>query len=227
MITFIKKKIAQYSREINLIKGTHNIDPSCYISGCEISGKLDLRNNCKIHRAQLHGNITINRFSSLWGPNITMYASTNTITIGSFCSIARDVSFQEYNHYTSRLSTAYVHKNIFKNNKSDITSHGGIEVGNDVWIGMKSSVLSGVKIGHGAIIGANSLVTKDIPPFGIAVGSPAKVVAFRFSDDIIQQLLVLQWWNWDLGKIRLNEKLFSSEITAEVLNQIMEPAIKD
>jgi len=78
----------------------------------------------------------------------------------------------------------------------DITSKGDISLGSDVWIGTQSVVLSGATISDGAVIGANSVVNSFVPPYAIAVGSPAKVVKYRFSDQLIRRLLTLKWWDW-------------------------------
>ncbi|MGN0740572.1 MAG: CatB-related O-acetyltransferase, partial [Treponema sp.] len=77
-------------------------------------------------------------------------------------------------------------------------------VGNDVWIGYEAVILSGVTIGDGAIIGARAVVTKDVPPYTIVGGVPAKQIRKRFSDDVISKLRSLEWWNWSEEKIRQN-----------------------
>jgi tetrahydrodipicolinate N-succinyltransferase len=80
-------------------------------------------------------------------------------------------------------------------------SKGDIHVGCDVWIGTDAMILSGVTIGHGAVIAARSVVTKDIPPYAVAAGSPARVIRYRFPPDQIQALLDLQWWSWPEHKV--------------------------
>lgn len=89
-------------------------------------------------------------------------------------------------------------------------SKGDITIGSDVWIGLDSIILSGVTIGHGAIITAGSVVTRDVNPYTIVGGTPAKAVATRFSEDIIESLLRIKWWLWDEEKIRDNIDLLSS-----------------
>ena len=79
---------------------------------------------------------------------------------------------------------------------------GDIVIGNDVWIGYEAIVLSGVTIGDGAIIGTRSVVTKDVPPYTIVGGIPAKPIRKRFSDEVISKLLELQWWNWSENRIK-------------------------
>lgn len=93
-------------------------------------------------------------------------------------------------------------------------------IGNDVWIGCNSTVLRGVTIGDGAVIGANSLVNKDVPPYAIVAGSPARIIKYRFSAEIIEALLKTKWWDYSLEVISENAELFALEPTLEVISQI-------
>jgi virginiamycin A acetyltransferase len=146
----------------------------------------------------------------------------NTESIGNFCSIAYGVKIGLGNHPTNWVSThpfAYDKKYGFvsKTKSFDEQTKERCIIGNDVWIGANATILAGVHIGDGAIIGANSLVTTDIAPYSIVVGTPAKHIRYRFSESLIARLLELKWWNWDEDKIKLNvgnfnnpEKLLSS-----------------
>jgi Acetyltransferase (isoleucine patch superfamily) len=82
---------------------------------------------------------------------------------------------------------------------------GDIVIGNDVWIGFEAVIMSGVHIGDGAIVGTRALVTKDVPPYAIVGGMPAKIIRKRFEDSVIKDLLKIQWWNWSTQNI--SEKL--------------------
>lgn len=82
------------------------------------------------------------------------------------------------------------------------SSKGDIVVGNDVWIGYQSCISSGVTIGNGAIIGARSVITKDVPPYAIVAGNPAKFVRYRFPQETIDKLESLAWWDWDISVIK-------------------------
>ncbi|MFQ3887107.1 MAG: CatB-related O-acetyltransferase [Rickettsia conorii subsp. raoultii] len=77
-------------------------------------------------------------------------------------------------------------------------------IGNDVWFGTNSTILPGVNIGDEAIIGACSVVAKDVPPYSIVIGNPTKIVRYRFPDEIVEQLLEIKWWDWDYDKITWN-----------------------
>lgn len=132
------------------------------------------------------------------------------LIIGKFCMIASDVKFimNGGNHLTEALS-AYPFE-IFGNgwegamDGKTYPHKGDICIGNDVWIGYNATIMAGVTVGDGAIIAANATVTKDVSPYSIVGGNPAQEIKKRFSEDIISQLLSLQWWNWEIDKITRN-----------------------
>ena len=133
------------------------------------------------------------------------------LIIGKFCAIARGVKFimNGANHKMSGFST-YPFE-IFGEDwakvmpeQSEYPNKGDTVIGNDVWIGYESVIMPGVNVGNGAIIAAKSVVTKDIPAYGIVGGNPAKLIRKRFEDDVIQELEEITWWNWDTQKITDN-----------------------
>lgn len=102
-----------------------------------------------------------------------------------------------------------------------------VTIGNDVWIGTRVIIMGGVKIGNGAVIGAGAIVTKDVPDYAIAVGVPAKVVKYRFSPDIIEKLLELQWWNLSEEELKENIKEFQrNSINLDVIEKINSTSFK-
>jgi len=128
------------------------------------------------------------------------------LIIGKFCQIATGVRFimNGSNHAMDGIST-YPFK-IFgeswsSNASMNVVTKGDIVIGNDVWIGNSVTIMPGIKIGHGAIIGTNSLVTKDVEPYTIIGGNPAKLIRKRFDDDVIDFLLNLSWWDFEIEKI--------------------------
>mgnify|MGYP002288928630 FL=1 len=132
------------------------------------------------------------------------------LIIGKFCSIACGTKFlfNCANHSLKSLST-YTFPLFYEEwelEKSNITTawdnKGNIIIGNDVWIGYEAVIMAGVHIGDGAIIAARAVVTKDVPPYTIVGGTPAKEIRKRFDAEVIQQLLLLKWWNWSTDKIR-------------------------
>jgi acetyltransferase-like isoleucine patch superfamily enzyme len=98
-------------------------------------------------------------------------------------------------------------------------SHKRVTVGSDVWIGANCYIKDGVDIGDGAIIGAGAVVTKNIPPYSIAVGAPAKVIKKRFDEATIEILIELKWWNWDIEKIFRNKEFFQGKINKSDLQK--------
>ena len=132
------------------------------------------------------------------------------LVIGRFCSIACGAKFlfTSANHAQKSLST-YPFPIFFEEwglDVQNITSawdnKGGIVIGNDVWIGYEAVILSGVTIGDGAVIGARAVVTKDVPPYTVVGGTPAKPIRKRFLEDTISALLKIRWWDWPAEEIR-------------------------
>ena len=141
------------------------------------------------------------------------------LVIGKFCMIASDVKFimNGANHLTDAI-TSYPFA-IFSNgwghamDEKTYPQKGNITIGNDVWIGYNATIMAGVTIGDGAIIAANATVIKDVAPYTIVGGNPAKEIKKRFSDETISALLNLKWWDWSIEKITQNvQHLTSKEI---------------
>lgn len=132
------------------------------------------------------------------------------LIIGKFSMIASGVSFimNGANHLTTSISSYpfAIFGNGWENSMKGKTypNKGDTTIGNDVWIGHKATIMAGVTIGDGAIIAAHSIVIKDVAPYSIVGGNPAKEIKKRFSAEQIEQLLKEQWWNWDIEKITKN-----------------------
>jgi len=134
--------------------------------------------------------------------NPDIFIATTETEIGSFCSIGQQCRLGHGEHPIHFLSTSpYLYLDVLGYKKNDTQSYNNyltdlkpIIIGNDVWIGDGVFIKNGVQIGDGAIIGANSVVTKDIEPYSIVVGNPAKILKYRFEQNIINSLLELKWW---------------------------------
>lgn len=133
------------------------------------------------------------------------------LVIGKFCAIAKGIEFimNGANHRMCSVTTYPF--NIMGNgwecatpSLEELPFKGDTVVGNDVWIGQNVTVMPGVHIGDGAIVAANSVVTKDVPPYHIAGGNPCHIIRKRFHDDLIDYLLALKWWDWPAEKIFRN-----------------------
>ena len=132
------------------------------------------------------------------------------LIIGKFCSIACGAKFlfNSANHALRSLSN-YTFPLFFEEwglNKKNVASawdnKGDIIIGNDVWIGYEAVIMAGVHIGDGAVIAARAVVTKDVPPYTIVGGTPARKIRMRFEEETIAKLQQIQWWNWPVEKIR-------------------------
>ena len=150
------------------------------------------------------------------------------LLIGKFCSIACGAKFlmRSANHSLASLST-YPFPLFFEEwelEKKDVAkswdNKGDIIIGNDVWIGYEAVILAGVTIGNGAIIGARAVVTKDVPPYTIVGGVPAKPIKKRFDNKTISELLDIQWWNWPDETIAQNIKAIQSGNMEQISRRI-------
>lgn len=94
------------------------------------------------------------------------------------------------------------------------------EIGNDVWIASSATVISGVKVGDGAVVAAGAVVVRDVPPYAIVAGVPAKVIKYRFDSDVVDRLLELSWWDWDLKRIQAAAPFLQKDLTDEVLGAL-------
>lgn len=138
------------------------------------------------------------------------------LKIGRFCSIGRGVFILLGAEHRPDWVTTYPF-NAFHSAAEHIQgvphSKGDVIIGNDVWIGQGASILSGVTIGDGACIGAGALVSRDVPPYGVAAGNPARLIRLRFTEEQIAALLELKWWDWPIEDIEpLFETIMSSDI---------------
>lgn len=141
------------------------------------------------------------------------------LIIGKFCMIASGVKFF-MNGASHRMEGVTTYPfNLFGGDWKAVTPtldqlpyKGDTIIGNDVWIGRNVTVMPGVKIGDGAIVAANCTVTKDVEPYAIIGGNPAKVIRYRFSSEVIQKLQVIKWWDWDIETITQNLELITNKI---------------
>ncbi len=135
-------------------------------------------------------------------------------TIGKFCSIGPDFKCGWGIHPTKGISTSPMFYSTYKQNgitlseKNKIEERKQIKIGNDVFIGRNVTVLDGITIGDGAVIGAGAVVSKDIPPFAIAVGSPIKVIRYRFTEEQRNKLMEIKWWDFNEENLKEVEKYF-------------------
>lgn len=157
--------------------------------------------------------VTLRRIASAYhNVNVGMYSYGSCFSfdrmppgtkIGRYCSLAEGVVFIIGNHPIERKSThPFFYNPAYHYVDECLIQKSTIEVGNDVWIGYNAIILPSVKrIGDGAVIGAGSIVTKEVPPFAVVVGNPAKIIKYRFSNDKIAEIIKSAWWDQDIHDI--------------------------
>jgi phosphonate metabolism protein (transferase hexapeptide repeat family) len=174
------------------------IHPTAQLKGCSI-GRY-----CEIGERVILREVAAGDFTYFERNGEAIYS-----TIGKFCSIAANVRIHALEHPLERLT---MHKVTYRPNEY-FRFHGldqdfrerrrarHVTIGHDVWIGHGAVILPGITIGTGAVIGANAVVTKDVEPFQIVAGVPARVIRFRFAESVRQRVLASQWWDWPVEKI--------------------------
>jgi virginiamycin A acetyltransferase len=200
------------------------IHASASVLKSRLLGPVTVKEGVLIDHAFLMGNVSVGRYTAINGPGTDVHSAHNSISIGSFSSIAMNVCIQEFNHRVRGCTTSFIRGRVFGEEwQEDAESKGGITIGNDVWIGTQCAILAGAVIDDGAVIGANSVVTSHIPSYAIAFGSPARVVGYRFPDPMSARLLKIKWWDWSRETILSNKPLFVGDLTEEKLDRIVLP----
>lgn len=166
------------------------------IRGLRRDMELTLEHGVKLHQVKINAErLSIGAYTDI----VSGTELQNVASIGRYCSIARDVTIGQ-NRKSHPLEWLSTHSALggLRQQQAGMAHHEEVKqtvIGHDVWIGMDVLILEGITIGTGAVIGAQSLITKDVPPYAIVVGSPAKVQRYRFEPHIIEGLLASQWWN--------------------------------
>ncbi|MCB9418924.1 MAG: CatB-related O-acetyltransferase [Ardenticatenaceae bacterium] len=145
------------------------------------------------------------------------------VIIGRYCSIAKEVTILVGGNHHPDWVSMYPIRIMFdlpgKFEDGQPFTKGDVIIGSDVWIGQGSFILSGVRIGNGAVIAARSVCTRDVPDYAIVAGMPARIIRMRFSESQIDSLLNIAWWNWNHDKVKENVKLLCSSNVDEFIRK--------
>ena len=156
-------------------------------------------------------------------PVVDAWTPTDRYSIGKFCSIAPDVRIITGGEHRLDWVSAYPFRIRFglpgAGRDGHPWSRGPVVIENDVWIGQGARILSGVRIGNGAVVGAYAVVTKDVPDYAVVAGNPAQLVRYRFDEATIQALLQVAWWDWPREKILKAVDLLNSDRVQEFMAQ--------
>ena len=155
----------------------------------------------------LRGNINIG-FGSTLGCQCVLHGGT--IRIGKYTQLGPRVAVYSIHHPTTYVST-YMNRRLLKGKLRAFVKRETVEIGNDVWIGHGAILLSELKVGDGAIIGAGALVVKNVPPYAIVGGNPARILRYRFSEDLIEILLKARWWDFLPQELEDHAELFETD----------------
>ena len=192
------------------------LNPSTVYGPCK--GNIFLKNMIEDPSIEI-GDFTYGHMEQLEGEKVIRslvpYSfGRKKLIIGKFCSIGFGTEFiSPYANHQMHSLTTYPFWHIFSEYETlkpwldDAEAKGDTVVGNDVWFGRGCTILPGVTIGDGAVIAARSVVVQDVPPYAIVGGNPAKLIKYRFSQEIIEELLKIQWWNWSLDTIIKHHKV--------------------
>jgi len=197
------------------------IGRDCYIRSSRFSRGVMIQDSCAIFDSTFDNNSAVYSHCSLskvkFGPfsYVNEHSAMGGITIGKFCSIGPHFVCGYGEHPTNFISTSPVFYStrgqcgVSFTDKDCFEERLETRIGNDVWIGGRVFVRDGVKIGNGALIAAGAVVVADVPDYAVVGGVPAKLIRYRFGEDIIRELLDIKWWDWNEDRLREAQPLLS------------------
>lgn len=196
---------------LNLLNKNVRISYECSIKNVEFGEYANVAHHAQISDSSIGKRTSIGRYTKI----------RETI-VGKYCSISWDVTVGAVTHPFNHISShAFTYRKQFGICDEDYNiPQKQTIIGNDVWIGCNSVILSGIKIGDGAIVGAGSVVTKDVEPYSIVAGAPAHFIKYRFDKEYIKRLLQLKWWEFSDEDLKKNQFLFTQNLDENILNYL-------
>lgn len=202
-----------YSRSNNRIEQFSGLQLGATIGNCIFLGNVLVSKGASISSSVIKHLSPIGRNTKIVHTNI-----------GKYCAVSWDCTINAIGHpLTNPTISAFPyapHVGNFVPSRTQI--YDKVEIGNDVWIGAHAIIMPGIEIGDGAVIGAGSIVTKDVKPYEIVAGNPAKHIKYRFNQEFVQELLEIKWWEWEDSTIRKNIHLFQKKLDKEILAELSE-----
>lgn len=166
-------------------------------------------------------NVKVGKYT--YGPIRALYSNNpnENLSIGNYCSIGSGTTFMLGSEHSYKGISTFPFKVKCLGSRGEAETKGPIVLGDDVWIGEDVLVLSGVTIGQGAVVAAGSVVVKNVPPYGIVGGNPAKLIKYRFSEEIIELLILTDWSKLDELKIKDNLNVLYENVDADNIRSII------
>lgn len=204
------------------------------VKNSQLGEHCSVGNFSRVDDSILDDFIRIDRNNHIYSSQLGRHTYTGMGTVimcaelGAFCSISWNVSIGGADHdYTRVTQHAFLYNNLDGIRPDGIECPydrfaNKLQIGSDVWVAAGAVITRGVKIGHGAVVAANAVVTKDVPPYAVVAGSPARIIKYRFSEEIIGLLLEIEWWNWPLETIKENYSVLSEKPTEHALKRLLE-----
>jgi len=206
MLRFLKGAFKSLILRANGVR----ISPLAFVSSeCQFEGAACIDRFCNLQQTRMGRYSYVGYGSTLFGADI-----------GRFCSIASNVKIGLGLHPLDQVSTSpvfYSSSNVFRRKWVERTSTAAewleVSIGHDVWIGTNALIMGGVRIGHGAVIAAGAVVTRDVQPFAVVGGVPAKLIRMRFPEEMVHALLASAWWEDDEGTLKQEARFFQDPTT--------------
>jgi acetyltransferase-like isoleucine patch superfamily enzyme len=207
------------------------IDRNAYLLQSAIGPNVHVQEGCKLFEVSCEGNNVIYQQCRLGKTRLGSYsymgewANAGSLNVGRFCSIGPHLLVGLGSHPTDFVSTSPVFYSTRKQcgitfaDRNYFEEYQATQLGHDVWIGSRVYLRDGVRIGNGAIVASGAVVVKDVPDYAIVGGVPARLIRFRFPENIISDLLKIEWWNWSEDKLREAQPLFAQNDIAKFVDR--------